>query len=65
MRKLTGGPKSHAGEKYTFRVPGKRAALNNSPDPYQKRVFFVSEPTRALYDSARGGFQRKNLLGNS
>ena len=65
MRKLSGGPKPHAGAKYTFKAARKRAVLDNSPDPYQKREFFVSEPTRALYDSVRGGFQRKSLLGSA
>jgi hypothetical protein len=65
MRKLKGGQKSHAGAKYTFRVPGKRTVLDNSPDPYQKRAFFASEPTSNLYDVVKGGFQRKNLLGKA
>ena len=65
MRKLSGGPKPHAGSKYTFRVPGKRMGLDNTPDPYRKDSFFVSDPSPLLYDSVRGGFQRKALLGKT
>ena len=65
MRTLKGGRKSQAGEHIVGAIPRRKPVLDNAPDPYQKREFFVSEPTSVLYDSVRGGFQRKNLLGKA
>ena len=65
MRTLKGGRKSQAGEHCAGAKSRKRMRLDGSLDPYQKRVFFVSEPTSSMYDVVKGGFQRKNLLGNS
>ena len=38
---------------------------DDSPDPYQKRTFYIGQPDFTLYDTVRGGFRRKNLTGNA
>jgi len=65
MRTLKGGRKSQAGEHSIGVIPRRKPVLDNTPDPYQKRVFYAGQPDSTLYDSVRGGFQKKNLLGKA